>query len=87
MEQKNQWLEQFLHLIAINQNDWSTILPLATLTYNNTQNMTTGLSLEIGIGNPGVEKGYPYPEIPLHLSQIWVFAGLGSQVLMLPSVL
>ena len=44
MEQKNQWVEQFLRLISTNQNDWSTMLPLATLIHNNAQNSTTGLA-------------------------------------------
>src|SRR6266853_5337962 len=42
-ERKNQWVEQFLHLISTNQNDWSTMLPLATLIHNNVQNATTYL--------------------------------------------
>ena len=40
-ERKNQWFEQFLHLIGAYQNEWSTMLPLATLVHNNTQNSTT----------------------------------------------
>src|SRR6266853_1002491 len=42
-EQKNQWVEQFLHLISTNQDNWFTMLPLATLVHNNTQNATTNL--------------------------------------------
>ena len=45
MEQKNQWVEQFLRLISTNQNDWSTMLPLATLVHNNAKNSTTSLAL------------------------------------------
>ena len=39
-EQKNQWVEQFLQLVANNQEEWSTMLPLATLVYNNSENTT-----------------------------------------------
>ena len=41
-ERKNQWVEQYLRLIAINQEDWATTLPLATLVHNNARNATTG---------------------------------------------
>ena len=44
LERKNQWLKQFLCLVGTNQNEWSTMLPLATLVYNNTQNSTTPFS-------------------------------------------
>ncbi len=44
MERKNQWVEQFLRLISTNQNDWSTMLPLAILVHNNARNLTTGLT-------------------------------------------
>jgi len=44
MERKNQWVEQFLQLISTNQSDWSMMLPLATLVYNNPWNSTTGLA-------------------------------------------
>jgi hypothetical protein len=43
MEQKNQWVKQFLHLVLANQEDWSTMLLLATLVHNNSQNATTKL--------------------------------------------
>ena len=39
-ERKNQWVEQFLRLVATNQEEWSTALPLATLVHNNSQNTT-----------------------------------------------
>ena len=39
----NQWIEQFLRLISTNQNDWATMLPLATLVHNNSRNSTTQL--------------------------------------------
>ncbi len=39
-ERKNQWVEQFLRLVASNQEEWSTALPLATLVHNNFQNAT-----------------------------------------------
>ncbi len=44
MERKNQWVEQYLHLITTNQEDWSTMLPLATLVHNNTKNGTMGFT-------------------------------------------
>ncbi len=50
-EQKNQWVEQYLRLVTTNQDDWSTMLPLATLVYNNAKNGTTGFALnELLIG-------------------------------------
>jgi len=39
-EHKNQWVEQFLQLVVSNQEEWSTVLPLATLVHNNSQNAT-----------------------------------------------
>ncbi len=39
-ERKNQWVEQFLRLVVSNQEEWSAVLPLATLIYNNSQNAT-----------------------------------------------
>ncbi len=44
MERKNQWVEQYLHLITTNQEDWSTMLPLATLVHNNAKNGTMGFA-------------------------------------------
>src|SRR6266851_8397387 len=54
-EWKNQWVEQFLQLVATNQEDWSTALPLATLVHNNLQNATIRTSLNqllIGLEPP-----------------------------------
>ncbi len=34
-EWKNQWVEQFLWLVASNQEEWSMALPIATLIHNN----------------------------------------------------
>ncbi len=42
MERKNQWVEQYLCLIIANQEDWATVLPIATLVHNNMRNTTTG---------------------------------------------
>ncbi len=39
-ERKNQWIEQFLRLVASNQEEWSTALPLTTLVHNNSANAT-----------------------------------------------
>src|SRR6266853_4372348 len=41
-EQKNQWVEQYLCLVTTNQEDWSTMLPIATLVHNNARNGTMG---------------------------------------------
>jgi Integrase zinc binding domain len=43
-EWKNQWIEQYLRLIAANQDEWSRWLPIATLVHNNSVNSTTGLA-------------------------------------------
>ena len=42
IEWKNQWIEQLLRLVSANQDDWSNVLPLATLIHNNSANSTTG---------------------------------------------
>src|SRR5258708_12940670 len=43
-ERKNQWVEQYLHLVTSSQpKDWSTWLPIATAIHNNRRNATTGL--------------------------------------------
>jgi hypothetical protein len=34
-EQTNQWVEQYLCLIAANQNEWSKWLPMVTVVHNN----------------------------------------------------
>ena len=41
-EWKNQWIEQLLRLVSANQDDWSNMLPLATLIHNNAANSITG---------------------------------------------
>ena len=41
-ECKNQWLEQYLQLVAGNNEEWSTLLAMATLVHNNMANATTG---------------------------------------------
>jgi hypothetical protein len=43
-ECKNQWLEQYLQLVAGNDKEWSTLLAMATLVHNNAANATTGLA-------------------------------------------
>jgi len=43
IERKNQWLEQYLRLVAGNNKEWSNLLPLTTLVHNNSKNTTTGL--------------------------------------------
>jgi hypothetical protein len=42
-ERTNQWVEQYLQLIAANQNEWSKWLPMATV-HNNNRNSTTGFA-------------------------------------------
>jgi len=43
-ERKNQWVEQYLHLVTSSQpEDWSTWLPIASAVHNNQRNATTGL--------------------------------------------
>jgi hypothetical protein len=44
-EQTNQWVEQYLRLIAINQNEWNKWLPMATAIHNNCWNSTMGFAL------------------------------------------
>jgi transposase InsO family protein len=43
-ECKNQWLEQYLRLVAGNDKEWSTLLAMATLVHNNVANAMTGLA-------------------------------------------
>jgi hypothetical protein len=43
-EQTNQWVEQYLCLIATNQNEWSKWLPMATTVHNNSRNSTPGFT-------------------------------------------
>jgi len=43
-ERKNQWLEQYLQLVAANDKKWSTLLSMATLVHNNLANSITGLA-------------------------------------------
>jgi hypothetical protein len=50
-ERTNQWIEQYLRLITTNQNQWSKWLSMATAVHNNSQNSTTGFTLnELLIG-------------------------------------
>jgi hypothetical protein len=41
-KRKNQWIEQFLHLITANQHHWSKYLTIAILVHNNSKNASTG---------------------------------------------
>ena len=43
-ERKNQWVEQYLRLVAANNKEWSELLPLATLVHNNSANASTRLA-------------------------------------------
>ena len=41
-EQKNQWVEQYLHIyMSVRQDDWDTWLPIATFMHNRWPNATT----------------------------------------------
>jgi hypothetical protein len=41
-ERTNQWIKQFLHLVAgARQDDWRNWLPVTTVAYNNHRNSTT----------------------------------------------
>jgi hypothetical protein len=42
-EHKNQWIGQYLRLVAGNNKEWSTLPPMATLVHNNVTNSTTRL--------------------------------------------
>jgi Integrase zinc binding domain len=43
-ERTNQWVEQYLRLITINQAKWSKWLPMVTAVHNNSRNSTTGFT-------------------------------------------
>ena len=59
-EHINQTLEQYLHhYILYQQNNWSTLLPLAEFAYNNVPSETTGISPFFA------NKGY-YPSLSIH---------------------
>jgi hypothetical protein len=61
MEQVNQTLEQYLHIYCNYQQDnWSSLLPLAKFAYNNTPSTTTSISPFFA------NKGY-HPNISIHL--------------------
>src|SRR5712691_3887720 len=43
-ERKNQWVEQYLHLVmSMQPEDWTQWLAIATAVHNNQWNSTTGL--------------------------------------------
>ena len=67
-ERKNQWVEQYLRLVTTNQEDWSTMLPLATLVHNNAKNGTTGFTpndLLIGREPPAIPEQAEGADNPL----------------------
>jgi hypothetical protein len=43
-EWTNQWVEQYLCLITVNQNKWSKWLPMVTIVHNNSRSSTTGFA-------------------------------------------
>ena len=59
-ERVNQMLEQYLcHYVSYQQDNWSTLLPLAEFTYNNAPSETTGVSPFFA------NKGY-HPNLSIH---------------------
>jgi len=75
-EQKNQWLEQYLCLVMVNNEEWSNLLPLATLVHNNLANSTTRLApnqLLIGReppATPAQAEGVDNPLAELRVKQL-----------------
>ena len=54
-EHTNQWVEQYLHVLATNQEKWSSWLPMATAVHNNQMNIMSKVSphqLLIGFNPP-----------------------------------
>ncbi len=86
-ERKNQWVEQFLWLVASNQEEWSTVLPLATLVYNNSQNATIRTSpnqLLIGLeppATPNQAEGASNPLVEQRVRQLREWQILATQAL------
>ncbi len=86
-ERKNQWVEQYLRLVTTNQEDWSTMLPLATLVHNNARNGTTGFTpndLLIGREPPAIPeqaKGADNPLMEQRVTQLRQWRILTTQVL------
>ncbi len=86
-EWKNQWVEQFLQLIASNQEDWSTALPLTTLIHNNSQNTTIRTSpnqLLIGLeppATPSQAEGVGNPLVEQRVQQLREWRILAMQAL------
>ena len=67
-ERKNQWIEQYLRLVTANQEEWSNMLPLATLIHNNARNSTTGYApneLLIGREPPAIPTQITHADNPL----------------------
>jgi Chromo (CHRromatin Organisation MOdifier) domain len=64
-ERKNQWVEQYLHLVtSMAPEDWTQWLDLASLVYNNQKNETTRLSLNV------ILFGYGSEAAPLETTHI-----------------
>jgi len=75
-EQKNQWIEQYLCLVTGNSEEWSNLLPLATLVHNNSANSTIRLApnqLLIGREPPATlaqAEGADNPLVELRVKQL-----------------
>ncbi len=86
-EWKNQWVEQFLQLVASNQEEWSTALLLTTLIHNNSQNATIRTSLNqllIGLeppATPNQAEGVNNPLVEQRVQQLREWRILATQVL------
>jgi hypothetical protein len=69
-EWTNQWIEQYLRLITVNQNEWSKWLPMATAVHNNSQNSTTGFTPnELLIGWEPPLAAEQYSESKNHMAE------------------
>jgi hypothetical protein len=86
-ERKNQWIGQFLQLVAANNKEWSNLLALATLVHNNLANATTRLApnqLLIGREPPAMPaqgKGTNNPLAELRVKQLCEWRTMVTQAL------
>src|SRR5216683_2768951 len=86
-ERKNQWIEQYLRLVTGNSEDWSNLLPLATLVHNNSANSTTRLApnqLLIGReppATPAQAEGADNPLAELQVKQLQERRVMATQAL------
>ena len=75
-ERDNQTLEQYLrHYCSYQQDNWSSLLPLAEFAYNNAPSKTTGMMPFFA------NKGY-HPNLDLHLEHNLASAATKDLVVM-----